>query len=79
MAFNYDKYLRIDKMPTLWCWGCGDGVILKSIIRAIDTMGWDMDDVCLVSGIGCSGRMSSYVNCNTVRSEEHTSELQSRI
>ena len=66
MAFNYDKYLRTDKMPTLWCWGCGDGVILKSIIRAIDAMGWDMDDVCLVSGIGCSGRMSSYVNCNTV-------------
>ena len=66
MAFNYDKYLRTSKMPTLWCWGCGDGVILKSIIRAIDTMGWDMDDVCLVSGIGCSGRMSSYVDCNTV-------------
>ena len=35
MAFNYDKYLRVDKMPTLWCWGCGDGVILKSVIRAI--------------------------------------------
>lgn len=66
MAFNYDKYLRIDKMPTLWCWGCGDGVILKSVIRAIDTMGWDMKDVCVVSGIGCSGRFSSYVNCNTV-------------
>ena len=66
MAFNYDKYLRTSKMPTLWCWGCGDGVILKSIIRAIDTLGWDMDDVCLVSGIGCSGRMSSYVDCNTV-------------
>ncbi len=66
MAFNYDEYLRVDKLPTLWCWGCGDGVILKSIIRAIDTLGWKMDDVCLVSGIGCSGRMSSYVNCNTV-------------
>ncbi len=66
MAFNYDKYLRTDKMPTLWCWGCGDGVILKSIIRAIDKLGWDMDDVCVVSGIGCSGRLSSYVNCNTV-------------
>lgn len=66
MAFNYDKYLRVEKMPTLWCWGCGDGVILKSIIRAIDALGWDMNDVCLVSGIGCSGRMSSYVNCNTV-------------
>lgn len=66
MAFNYDKYLRTSKMPTLWCWGCGDGVILKSIIRAIDAVGWNMDDVCVVSGIGCSGRMSSYVDCNTV-------------
>ncbi len=66
MAFNYDKYLRTDKMPTLWCWGCGDGVILKSIIRAIDKLGWDMKDVCVVSGIGCSGRLSSYVDCNTV-------------
>lgn len=66
MAFNYDEYLRTDKMPTLWCWGCGDGVILKSIIRTIEKLGWSMDDVCLVSGIGCSGRISSYVNCNTV-------------
>ncbi|MCD8212814.1 MAG: 2-oxoglutarate ferredoxin oxidoreductase subunit beta [Campylobacter sp.] len=66
MAFDYDKYLRTDKMPTLWCWGCGDGVILKSLIRAIDAMGWDMNDVCVVSGIGCSGRFSSYINCNTV-------------
>ena len=66
MAFNYDKYLRVNKMPTLWCWGCGDGVILKSTIRAIDKMGWDMNDVCVVSGIGCSGRFSSYIDCNTV-------------
>ncbi|WP_104697619.1 MULTISPECIES: 2-oxoglutarate ferredoxin oxidoreductase subunit beta [unclassified Helicobacter] len=66
MAFDYDKYLRTDKLPTLWCWGCGDGVILKAIVRSIANVGWDMDDVCLVSGIGCSGRMSSYVNCNTV-------------
>lgn len=66
MAFNYDKYLRVDKMPTLWCWGCGDGVILKALIRAIEKIGWDMNDVCVVSGIGCSGRFSSYINCNTV-------------
>ncbi len=66
MAFNYDEYLRTEKMPTLWCWGCGDGVILKSVIRAIDKLGWNMDEVCVVSGIGCSGRFSSYINCNTV-------------
>ena len=66
MAFNYDKYLRLEKMPTLWCWGCGDGVILKTFIRAIEKMGWNQDDVCVVSGIGCSGRFSSYIDFNTV-------------
>ena len=66
MAFNYDKYLRLEKMPTLWCWGCGDGVILKAMIRAIEKLGWDQNDVAVVSGIGCSGRFSSYVDFNTV-------------
>jgi len=66
MAFNYEKYLRMEKMPTLWCWGCGDGVILKAVIRAIDAMGWKQDDVCVVSGIGCSGRFSSYLDFNTI-------------
>jgi len=66
MAYNYDKYLRLEKMPTLWCWGCGDGVILKAVIRAIEKCGWKQDDVVVVSGIGCSGRFSSYVDFNTV-------------
>ena len=66
MAFNYDKYLRLEKMPTLWCWGCGDGVILKAFVRAIEKMDIAQDDICIVSGIGCSGRFSSYVDFNTV-------------
>ncbi|ANV97750.1 2-oxoglutarate ferredoxin oxidoreductase subunit beta [Helicobacter enhydrae] len=66
MAVDYNAYLRTDKLPTLWCWGCGDGVILKAIIGAIDANGWDKKDICVVSGIGCSGRMSSYIDCNTV-------------
>ncbi len=66
MAFNYDQYLRLEKMPTLWCWGCGDGVILKAFIRAVDKLGIKKDDMCVVSGIGCSGRFSSYVDFNTV-------------
>ncbi|MEA3523797.1 MAG: 2-oxoglutarate ferredoxin oxidoreductase subunit beta [Campylobacterota bacterium] len=66
MAFNYDKYLRLEKMPTLWCWGCGDGVILKAFVRAIEKMGVSQDDVCVISGIGCSGRFSSYVDFNTI-------------
>jgi len=66
MAFNYDYYLRTDKMPTLWCWGCGDGIIMKAMIRAFAKLGWDKNDICVVSGIGCSGRLSSYIDANTV-------------
>jgi 2-oxoglutarate ferredoxin oxidoreductase subunit beta len=66
MAFNYDQYLRVEKMPTLWCWGCGDGVILKAFIRAVEKLNISKDDMCVVSGIGCSGRFSSYVDFNTV-------------
>ena len=66
MAFNYDKYLRMEKIPTLWCWGCGDGVILKSFIRAVDSLGISQNDLCVISGIGCSGRFSSYVDFNTI-------------
>jgi 2-oxoglutarate ferredoxin oxidoreductase subunit beta len=66
MAFNYDYYLRTEKMPTLWCWGCGDGIIMKAMIRAFAKLGWDKNDICIVSGIGCSGRFSSYIDANTV-------------
>ncbi len=63
---DYDTYLRSDKMPTLWCSGCGDGLVMKALIRAIDDMKWAKNDVAVVSGIGCSGRMSSYLDFNTL-------------
>lgn len=62
----YDDYLRSDKMPTLWCSGCGDGLVMKALIRAVDELDWNNDDVAVVSGIGCSGRMSSYLDFNTL-------------
>jgi 2-oxoglutarate ferredoxin oxidoreductase subunit beta len=46
--------------------GCGDGIIMKAVIRAMAKLGWDKNDVCVVSGIGCSGRFSSYIDANTV-------------
>jgi len=61
------KYLRHDKkFPHVWCPGCGNGIVLGSMIRAIDRLGLNKDDVVLVSGIGCSGRMPVYVDFNTL-------------
>ncbi len=63
---NYLEYLRLDKMPHIWCDGCANGIILKSIIRTIAKLGWDKNKIALVSGIGCSGRTPGYVDFNTL-------------
>lgn len=61
------KYLRHDKkFPHVWCAGCGNGILLGSLIRAIDRTGLQKDEIVIVSGIGCSGRISVYVDFNTL-------------
>jgi len=61
------KYLRAKKkFPHVWCPGCGIGIVMGSVIRAIDSLGWDLDDILMVSGIGCTSRMPVYVDFNTL-------------
>jgi 2-oxoglutarate ferredoxin oxidoreductase subunit beta len=64
--FDYDKYLRLNKLPLIWCAGCGDGIVLKAMLRAIDRIGLSKDEICMVSGIGCSSRLTGYVDFNTL-------------
>ncbi len=60
-------YLRHDKkFPHVWCPGCGIGIMLGALIRAIDHTGYEKDDIVLVSGIGCTGRLPVYVDFNTL-------------
>ena len=61
------KYLRHEKkFPHVWCPGCGNGIVLGALIRAIDRTGFTKDEIVLVSCIGCSGRISVYVDFNTL-------------
>jgi 2-oxoglutarate ferredoxin oxidoreductase subunit beta len=60
-------YLRqTKKFPNIWCSGCGIGIVMGSLIRAIDRMELEKDDVAVVSGIGCTGRMPVYLDFNTM-------------
>jgi len=61
-----NKYLRECRFPVIWCAGCGNGIVLQALIRAIDKMGLAQDDVCIVSGIGCSSRIPGYMDFNTL-------------
>ena len=61
------EYLRHDKkFPHVWCAGCSNGIVLGAIIRAIAEMQISRDDIVMVSGIGCSSRMPTYVDFNTL-------------
>ena len=61
-----EKYFRTNFLPHIWCPGCGNGIVTRSIVKAIDNLGLNQDDVCIVSGIGCSSRASGYLDFNTI-------------
>jgi 2-oxoglutarate ferredoxin oxidoreductase subunit beta len=60
------KLRKNKKFPTIWCSGCGIGVVMGALIRAIDHLGLKNDDVALVAGIGCTARMPIYLDFNTL-------------
>jgi 2-oxoglutarate ferredoxin oxidoreductase subunit beta len=61
------EYLRHEKkFPGVWCAGCGIGIVMGALIRAIDDLGLDKNQVAAVSGIGCTGRMPVYLDFNTM-------------
>ncbi|MCX5897940.1 MAG: 2-oxoacid:ferredoxin oxidoreductase subunit beta [Proteobacteria bacterium] len=61
------QYLRHEKkFPLIWCPGCGNGIVMGSMIRAVDALGMAKDKTSIVSGIGCSGRVSTYMDFNTL-------------
>ena len=66
MAYNYEEYIRKGRLPHIWCPGCGYGIIMKSMIRAIADMGWSKDETVIASGIGCASRLPGYLDFNTL-------------
>ena len=59
-------YLRERFFPHMWCPGCGHGIVLNSMLRAIEQLGLSKNEIVMVSGIGCSSRISGYVDFHTL-------------
>lgn len=57
---------RTDRLPHIWCPGCGHGIIMKALAQAIENQGYDKKKVCVISGIGCSSRAPGYMDFNTL-------------
>jgi 2-oxoglutarate ferredoxin oxidoreductase subunit beta len=59
-------YLRERFLPHMWCPGCGHGMVLGGLLRAIEKLGMSKNEIVMVSGIGCSSRISGYVDFHTL-------------
>jgi 2-oxoglutarate ferredoxin oxidoreductase subunit beta len=60
-----DGLLRIDRIPHIWCPGCGIGTAFSSCLIAMKESGIDLKKTVMISGIGCSGRGAGYVNLDS--------------
>lgn len=60
------SYLRLERFPHMWCPGCGNGIVLGCLLRAIKKLGLNQDRTIIVGGIGCSSRAVGYLDFNTL-------------
>jgi 2-oxoglutarate ferredoxin oxidoreductase subunit beta len=59
-------YIRERFFPHIWCQGCGHGIVLNGLLRAVEGLGLGKDEIVMASGIGCSSRISGYVDFHTL-------------
>jgi len=62
------QYIRERFFPHMWCPGCGHGTVLNGLLHSMEDLGMSRNEVVMVSGIGCSSRISGYVDFHTLHS-----------
>lgn len=54
-------FVRMDRMPHIWCPTCGIGTVVKCYATALENTKVNLDKTAVVSGIGCTGRVAGYM------------------
>ena len=60
-----DDYVRTERMPHIWCPGCGIGTVVNCLVEALKDADIDRDKTQIVSGIGCTGRVAGYIDMDS--------------
>ena len=63
-----ENLLRMDRIPHIWCAGCGIGTVVTSFAEALKKNKEDLDKIAVCSGIGCTGRVAGYVKLDSFHS-----------
>jgi len=59
-------YLKSEDLPLFWCAGCGNGIILASILRTFSALELAPKDIVVSTGIGCWGKADDYLKTNSI-------------
>ncbi|MGQ9665035.1 MAG: thiamine pyrophosphate-dependent enzyme [bacterium] len=60
-----ENLLRMERIPHIWCPGCGIGLVVTAFAAALDKAKIDLNKVVVVSGIGCTGRVAGYMRLDS--------------
>jgi len=63
---SFRNYIRERFFPHIWCPGCGHGIVLNNMLRAVEELALPKNEMVMVSGIGCSSRISGYVDFHSL-------------
>jgi 2-oxoglutarate ferredoxin oxidoreductase subunit beta len=66
LSSDINDWLRQDRLPHIYCTGCGNGTVINCTLSAVTQMGWEIDDTVFVSGIGCSSRAPGYISTDSL-------------
>ncbi len=63
---GFMNYLRKERIPTIFCAGCGNGTVINTFFNAMEMAELSLDNISMVSGIGCSSRIPGYIKCDSL-------------
>ncbi|WP_414469674.1 2-oxoacid:ferredoxin oxidoreductase subunit beta [Methanobacterium sp. ACI-7] len=63
---RFMDYLRRERMPTIFCAGCGNGIAINTFFNGMEMAEKNLDNITMVSGIGCSSRIPGYIKCDSL-------------
>ncbi len=63
---TFTDWFREDRLPHIYCTGCGNGTVINCTLEAVEQMGWTIDETVFISGIGCSSRAPGYIKTDSL-------------
>ena len=66
MALEIEQFLHTERLPHMWCAGCGIGIVTGAFLRVLVDLGLEREETVVVGGVGCSSRAAGYVDVGTM-------------